>query len=87
MNDEIVKALQRQVATLQKQVADLQRDLVRESRDTTAHIDKIYQRIVDIHEYLWPLVRKVFPNYAKDLRTIGRLTKRGGSGADDGRPL
>jgi len=80
MSEEETKELQRQIADLQKQIDDLRRVLSRESWDTTAHIKKIHQYIVDIHDFLWPVVRKVFPAYAKDLRAIDRFT--GGSRPD-----
>jgi predicted nucleic acid-binding Zn-ribbon protein len=83
MPNDHIKDMQRQIADLQKQVADLRRDLGRESQDTTTHIKKIHQYIVDINDYLWPVVRKVFPNYAKDLRAIDRFTKGGPSRTGD----
>ena len=80
MSERELKELQELLKDQQRQISDLRRDLQRESSNTTAHIEKIHELIVRIHEYLWPLVRKTFPNFYKDIAAIDRLTKNSDPG-------
>jgi hypothetical protein len=82
MNDPHIKALKREIMllqqqtmVLQKQVVALQRDLVEESRNTSKHIQQLYRYDTDMYEFFMPVVHKVFPNLATDIRRIQDLTK------------
>jgi uncharacterized membrane-anchored protein YhcB (DUF1043 family) len=87
MPDDEIKALRQQVAQLQKQVAEIRHNLIQESWNTTANLKKLHEYIRDIYDHLWPVVRKVFPNYTKDLRAIDDFLKGQDSrSAGRGRP-
>jgi hypothetical protein len=68
-NDEIA-FLKNEIATLNKTVAQLReridsigRALMDESTNNTQHFKAIYRYIADIHDYLMPVLHKVFPNF------------------------
>ena len=63
--DELLKRiirLERMNAALQHRLDELDSAFQSEVASTTDHITYLYQRNED---YLWPLVHKVFPGYAR----------------------
>jgi len=68
-NDEIaslkneVTALNKKIADMQAEIDDIGKALMRETTNNTQHYGAIYRYIADIHDYLMPILHKVFPNY------------------------
>jgi hypothetical protein len=69
-----------EISALKEQIKRLEERLTLESENTTYHIKEIHKhisticdRIQDIHDYLWPLVGKIFPKFARDARRIAEL--------------
>jgi hypothetical protein len=68
-NDEIA-SLKNEIANLNTTVAELRaridgigRALMDESTNNTQHFKAIYRYIADIHDYLMPVLHKVFPGF------------------------
>jgi hypothetical protein len=59
-----VEALRERVKLLAAEIADLKRAFKIELDSNLEHAEATYQYIADIHDYLMPVVRKVFPGYA-----------------------
>ena len=73
-NDEIT-ALKKDIETLRAEIADVRDALKAETVNVTHHVGAIYQYIRDIHEYLMPIVHKVFPGYAAAKKQIDAFMK------------
>jgi len=56
-------------------IAGMQRSYCDGVKDTTHHITKIYKRLGDHSEVIWPTVYKVFPNLAHDQKQIDAIMK------------
>ena len=70
MDNAEIQKLRAEIAELKSSVTDLRRAHDMNADDTTDHIKSIYQFIADIHDYLMPTVRKVFPGFAEDKKRI-----------------
>ena len=68
-------ALRDRVERLERVVADLKQALNIEMDSNLEHTEATYQYIGDIHDYLMPVVRKVFPGYAPTQRQIDRILR------------
>lgn len=80
MDDTEIKALREEVAALRARVEDLHGALKAEAESTTEHFQSVYRFIADIHDYLMPVVRKVFPGYSAAKKQIDEFMERyGGS--------
>jgi hypothetical protein len=75
MNNSDIEKLQAEIAELKDVVADLRRAFERNSDNTTDHVKSIYQYITDIHEYLMPVVHRVFPGVVRDNKQIDAFVK------------
>lgn len=68
-----VEALRERVELLAAEIADLKRAFKIELDSNLEHAEATYQYIADIHDYLMPVVRKVFPGYAAAEKQIDRF--------------
>lgn len=73
MKDVEIQKLKDEVAELRIIVADTTRALELLSGSTKDHFATTYQYINDIHDYLFPVVHKVFPGFAEDKEKIDDL--------------
>ena len=80
MQDEEFIALRNEVAKLRAEVADIRQAIECESTNSTEHFQSVYRFIADIHDYLMPVVRKVFPGYSAAKKQIDEFMEHyGGS--------
>ena len=63
MKNAEISALRKEIAALRKEVADVQDALNCESANVAEHFAVLYRFIAELHEYLMPVVRKMFPTY------------------------
>lgn len=70
MRDDEFETLKKEVRELRASIADIRRAFELDSDNTTGHIKSIYQYIADIHDYLMPVVHKVFPGFTEDKKQI-----------------
>lgn len=82
MTDEEIIALRKEIDALRAEVADVRDAIKCEADNTTEHFDAIYRFITDIHEYLMPVVRKVFPGYCAAKKQIDDFMERHGGPVD-----
>ena len=68
-----VEALRERVESLAAEVADLKRAFKIELDSNLEHAEATYQYIGNIHDYLMPVVRKVFPGYAAAEKQIDHI--------------
>jgi hypothetical protein len=68
-----LEALGERVEFLAREIADLKRAFKIELDSNLEHAEATYQYIADIHDYLMPVVRKVFPGYAAAQKQIDRF--------------
>jgi hypothetical protein len=73
----VLDALIKRVECLEREIADLKLAFDIELASNLEHAEATYQYIGDIHDYLMPLVRKVFPGYTATQRQIDRVIRRG----------
>lgn len=66
-------ALKRRVEVLESQMADLLQAFKAEVDNTTQHITTIHQFLRDIHDYLMPVVDKVFPGFSATKKQIDKF--------------
>lgn len=78
--------LKKQISTLNATLADLGGAFKAEVDNTSDHFKSVYQYLADIHDQLWPLVRKVFPGSAAAQQQIKQIIRNGGRSWDDKRP-
>lgn len=78
-NEEKIAALEKEVADLKAQVADLSTTQDRDFEEVNKLIKDVYtnayQYIADIHDYLWPVIHKLFPNFAESQKQIDAFMK------------
>ena len=88
LEGRIARLEKQQVRTksLQAQLADLGSAFKLNVTDNSDHIQAIYQYLADIHDQLWPLVRKVFPGSAKTQNQIAGVMKSAGRSWDEKKP-
>lgn len=80
MTNEEIAALRKEIETLRAEVADIRGALKDEAESTTENFRSVYRFIADIHDYLMPVVRKVFPGYCAAKKQIDDFMERyGGS--------
>jgi hypothetical protein len=86
------------ISGIREELHALNARLLRESENTTHHIKEIHKRIIDtnermgaiydriafIHDFLWPVVHKLFPGFTEDARTIAALDKGSQTGPRKG---
>ncbi len=75
MESDDLNKIKGEISSLKTQIASIHAMMKKESDSTTRHIEYIYKYLSDIHDFLWPVVRKVFPNYAKDRKRIDAITR------------
>jgi hypothetical protein len=74
-----IQKLRTEIAELKNSVAELERALDLDSDSTTHHIKALYQYVADIHDYLMPMVHKVFPGFTQDKKQIDAFMKGRGN--------
>jgi predicted nucleic acid-binding Zn-ribbon protein len=86
MAETELESLKRDVAALNKTVAELRaridsvgQALMNESTNNTQHFKAIYRYIADIHDYLMPILHKVFPNYKAAKKQIDAFMEQYGA--------
>ena len=80
MENEEITELRKEVAKLRAEVADIRQAIECEATNSTEHFQSVYRFIADIHDYLMPVVRKVFPGYGAAKKQIDEFMERyGGS--------
>jgi hypothetical protein len=79
----LVKKQQADINSLKAKLADLGAAFKAEVDNTSDHFKSVYQYIADIHDQLWPLVRKVFPDSAATQKQIKQIIRNGGRSWDD----
>ena len=83
-NIEINK-LREEIELLKSQVADLKSAQDKDFDELSKLIKEVYtnayQYIADIYDFLWPVVHKLFPEYASNKKQIDAIIKRPGPGA------
>lgn len=79
METKEITMLRQEIAELRARIDDLTKaqnidreGLLAANKDT---YQSCYQFIAEIHDYLWPLVHKVFPEYAKGQKQIDAFMK------------
>jgi len=83
-NDEIaslkndIAILNQKVAELYERTSDTSKALRSLSTGITEHFGKIYRYIADIHDYLMPILHKVFPNYEAAKKQIDAFMEQYG---------
>jgi hypothetical protein len=75
-----------EIKALKAEVADLGAAFKSNVADGTDHFKSIYQYLAEIHEQLWPLVRKVFPGSATTQTQIATIMKSAGRPWDEKKP-
>jgi hypothetical protein len=79
----LVKKQQADITSLKAKLADLGTAFKAEVDNTSDHFKSVYRYIADIHDQLWPLVRKVFPGSAATQKQIKHIIRNGGRSWDD----
>jgi hypothetical protein len=75
-----IKMLRQELTALREQFADL-RAAQHNDRDQAIKAIKelyteMYQYVADIHDYLWPVVHKIFPEFAESKKQIDAFLSR-----------
>lgn len=70
MSNDDIAALRKEIEALRAEVADVSAAIKSESSNTTQHINAIYRYIGDMHDYVMPILHKVFPNYAEAKKEV-----------------
>jgi len=74
-----VAALSKEVAYLRARIDSVGEALMNESTNSTQHFKAIYRYIADIHDYLMPVLHKVFPNYQAAKKQIDLFMEKHGA--------
>jgi hypothetical protein len=82
MSDEEIVALRKEIETLRAQIVDVREALFAETDNNTHHFRMVYRYIADIHDYLMPVVHKVFPGYAAAKKQIDTFMESYGTPID-----
>jgi hypothetical protein len=77
-NEEII-AIRKEIAALRAEVVDVREALKLESTNNTQHFRSVYRYIADIHDYLMPVVHKVFPGYTAAKKQIDKFMESYGA--------
>jgi hypothetical protein len=79
METKEITMLRQEIAELRARIDDLvkaqnidREHFISANKDT---YQSCYQYIADIHDYLWPLIHKVFPQYAEGQKQIDAFMK------------
>lgn len=79
MENEEIKILKEEIESLRWQMASLKATQDEDRRQAIKLSKEIYQStyqfIADIHDYLWPVVHKLFPKYAESQKQIDAFMK------------
>lgn len=86
MNDNDIDALKKEIEALRAEIADVRDALKSETTNTTQHVNAIYRYVADIHDYLMPVVHKVFPGYVAAKKQIDAFMERYGASASTKKP-
>jgi hypothetical protein len=68
-----INRLKQQVDALTKQLVDLRTAFKAEVENNCEHDVSVHEAIVEIYDYLMPVVRKVFPGFAATQKQIRRV--------------
>ena len=82
MKQDDITILKREVETLRAEIVDLRHALFAETDNNTHHFRMVYRYIADIHDYLMPVVHKVFPGYAAAKKQIDTFMESYGTPID-----
>ena len=81
METHEIKMLRDEIKSLRDQISDLRAAQENDRKEAIAAIREVYtsayQYIADIYDYLWPVVHKNFPEYAKTRKQLDAIIKRG----------
>ncbi len=82
-NEEKIAAIEAEIKTLKARVDDIFEALITESNSTTEQFQKVDRQfgkfdalLVEIVDYLMPVVHKVFPGIARGKREVEAFLKR-----------
>jgi hypothetical protein len=65
--------LKKDLSAISSRVDEINNAFCREVANTTLHIKDIHGLFKEIHDYLWPLVHKIFPGWAQDKKAIDEI--------------
>jgi hypothetical protein len=79
MNENEIMGLRKEISELRAQIDDLIKAQNNDREEAIKAIKDVYttsyQSIAKIHDFLWPVVNKVFPKWAASERQIAEFMK------------
>jgi hypothetical protein len=89
MVENEIHILRKEIDFLKTQIADLKATQDKDFEEVNRLIRDVYtnsyQYIADIHDYLWPVIHKLFPKYAESQKQIDAFMKRRSAAGGDKR--
>jgi hypothetical protein len=76
MSGQELDELRCKISTMRAEIAELRRAVKEESTRMTPIIKSGYRYIADIHDYLMPVVHKIFPGYVAARKQVDEFMER-----------